>query len=470
MREFDAIEGGSASSGAADGGATGDGATGDGIEIAAGEAEGAEHGCLQHSGSESHSGLDNTVLNNIVLDDVGFEIPAIEPTGFLTAADVQGTGVEPIQATAQSQAQSQTAPETASDSHAAAESRSLTDMESQPGIAPQLESESQRGRTEVRSGSASRASWRSFVTVPLETTVRLASRLLIHGGGAFPGRIIERIDHGFLSRTLAEVPQGVVMVAGAYGASTARHMIVSMLENLGLRVFSDVVPAAADAADCDACLVADLLGRIGFNGRLAADIVVLELNGTVAAEEIGAKAADTTHAARLLERIAPRYALLLGAERDRFRQVSEIGAKDGANEADAFVQLLGRVAQATTDAVVLNREDARVAHLATLVPRDTKVAYFGMVNSLRVPDTGSPRLNLSREAFETTAQPADVVLKHVDKGEAEFLIDSRVCNARVNHDGVAEMFDAAAALAAVRAVAAAASLDAGDERLLQTLA
>lgn len=52
--------------------------------------------------------------------------------------------------------------------------------------------------------------WNSFATPLIGKAVRAASRLAHGGGSAFPGKIVERIDPQFLSRTLAQLPLGVV--------------------------------------------------------------------------------------------------------------------------------------------------------------------------------------------------------------------------------------------------------------------
>ncbi|MCI1224716.1 hypothetical protein [Bifidobacterium sp.] len=420
------------------------------------------------------------VLNNVVLGNVGLEIADLEPASFFAAPTVQGASTEP----AQNAPQPQTEPQSA--------------------VRTQPKPEPQRDRKTVQSTLAPGTPWYSFVTPALGKLMRLASRLFRYAEGGFAGQVIGRFDQGFLTRTLAELPYGVVLVAGAHDTATTRRMIVSMFENLGVRVFTSTVSEDTANDGFGADLMSALLGKVNLKGGLAADIAVLELNGissnTAGMGEAGTgetstvvsgadgdscdavdtsehyennDAADKTYLTHFLEQTAPRYALLLNASREQLRRADEISegvGNDGNEGIDGVVQLLGRVAQTTGGTVVLNREDARIAHLAAQVPQDTKTTYFGLVNSLRVSDAGSLRLNLSREAFESTAQPADVVLKNVDEGRAEFLLDGRAVRAQLQHGDVHELFDAAAALAVVRAVAADQSLDVYDERLMQALA
>ena len=81
--------------------------------------------------------------------------------------------------------------------------------------------------------------WNSFATPLIGKAVRAASRLAHGGGSAFPGKIVERIDPQFLSRTLAQLPLGVVLVSGTNGKTTTTRMVASMLQSLGLKVFTN---------------------------------------------------------------------------------------------------------------------------------------------------------------------------------------------------------------------------------------
>ena len=54
--------------------------------------------------------------------------------------------------------------------------------------------------------------WYAFATVAAGRFVRFASRVTKHGGSALPGKVVEKIDPGFLTRTLGQLPLGVVLV------------------------------------------------------------------------------------------------------------------------------------------------------------------------------------------------------------------------------------------------------------------
>ena len=62
--------------------------------------------------------------------------------------------------------------------------------------------------------------WYAFATVAAGRFVRFASRVTKHGGSALPGKVVEKIDPGFLTRTLGQLPLGVVLVSGTNGKTT----------------------------------------------------------------------------------------------------------------------------------------------------------------------------------------------------------------------------------------------------------
>lgn len=81
--------------------------------------------------------------------------------------------------------------------------------------------------------------WYAFATVAAGRFVRFASRVTKHGGSALPGKVVEKIDPGFLTRTLGQLPLGVVLVSGTNGKTTTTRMVASMLSDLGLKVFTN---------------------------------------------------------------------------------------------------------------------------------------------------------------------------------------------------------------------------------------
>ncbi|MCH4159272.1 MAG: MurT ligase domain-containing protein [Bifidobacterium minimum] len=301
------------------------------------------------------------------------------------------------------------------------------------------------------------------------------SRLTRHGGSAFPGLVAERIDPGFLSRTLDRLPCGVVLVSGTNGKTTTTRMIATMLEELGLRVFTNPT-----GSNFTRGVVSALLGAVDLRGRLDADIAVLEL--------------DEAYAVRFVAQVRPRYAVLLNVLRDQLDRFGEI---------DHTADLLGRVAAATTGVVVLNREDPRIAALASRAATGVDVRYFGLEDKLRplfpsdddmhagdgmhaddgtdtadaaddtdaadgmggvgdampldvtVPTGGaSASEDVAVPAGRTGAGrlPADVTLVSVGDHEATFMVDGVESTTDVRLEGVYNLFNACAALTVVRAV------------------
>ena len=199
--------------------------------------------------------------------------------------------------------------------------------------------------------------WNSFATPLIGKAVRAASRLAHGGGSAFPGKIVERIDPQFLSRTLAQLPLGVVLVSGTNGKTTTTRMVASMLQSLGLKVFTNPT-----GSNFTRGVVSSLLAEVSLSGKLDADIAVLEL--------------DEAYAVHFVKQVPPDYCLLLNVMRDQLDRFGEI---------DNTARLLSKAAEATTGTVVLNREDPRIARLADVAHTEdgVEVRYFGLDESLR---------------------------------------------------------------------------------------
>ena len=294
--------------------------------------------------------------------------------------------------------------------------------------------------------------WNSFATPLIGKAVRAASRLAHGGGSAFPGKIVEQIDPQFLARTLQQLPLGVVLVSGTNGKTTTTRMVASMLESLGLKVFTNPT-----GSNFTRGVVSSLLAEVSLGGKLDADIAVLEL--------------DEAYAVHFVKQVQPDYCLLLNVMRDQLDRFGEI---------DNTARLLSKAAEATTGTVVLNREDPRIARLADVTHTEdgVEVRYFGLDKSLRsffpsdddmcttvdtesAADTeASVGIDLSESAEKTknteSAEqlPADVTLLAVGDHRASFGIDGETYETGVKLEGVYNLYNAAAALAAVRAVVA----------------
>ncbi|WP_288541350.1 Mur ligase family protein [uncultured Bifidobacterium sp.] len=291
--------------------------------------------------------------------------------------------------------------------------------------------------------------WNSFATPLIGKAVRAASRLAHGGGSAFPGKIVEQIDPQFLARTLRQLPLGVALVSGTNGKTTTTRMVASMLESLGLKVFTNPT-----GSNFTRGVVSSLLAEVSLGGKLDADIAVLEL--------------DEAYAVHFVKQVQPDYCLLLNVMRDQLDRFGEI---------DNTARLLSKAAEATTGTVVLNREDPRIVRLADVTHTEdgVEVRYFGLDESLRgffpsdddmrttvdaesATDTeASGGIDLSESAESENAEsaeqlPADVTLLAVGDHRASFGIDGETYETGVKLEGVYNLYNAAAALAVVRAV------------------
>lgn len=248
------------------------------------------------------------------------------------------------------------------------------------------------------------------------------------GGSALPGLVVEKIDPQFLQHTLGKLPHGVVVVSGTNGKTTTTKMVVSLLEGQGLKVFTN-----RTGSNFTRGIVAALLGEIDLNGKLNADIAVLEL--------------DEAHAIHFIKKVAPRYSLLLNVMRDQLDRFGEI---------DTTAKLLQQIADSTTDGIVLNREDHRVARIAKNQPKDKTIRYFGLGESVRdaFPNDDELHHKATKQKKSTLAKPSydDVILEKIEGQTATFAYDAKEHTTNLKLTGAYNIFNAAAALALVNLV------------------
>jgi len=271
-----------------------------------------------------------------------------------------------------------------------------------------------------------------FFSVPLGKFVRRVSRLR-GGGSALPGLVVEKIDPGFMRRTLSTVPLGVAVVSGTNGKTTTTKMVVELLESQGLKVFTN-----RTGSNFTRGVAAALIGEVDWRGRLSADVAVLEL--------------DEAHAVHFVNQVPPRYCLLLNVLRDQLDRFGEI---------DKTADLLAHIAAKTTGTVVLNREDPRVARIADTLNgpelNGPEVRYFGLDESLlsTFPNDDQLRAAPGSPVPPAPARPfADVVLRRVGADDADFEYDAATVTTALKLRGVYNIFNAAAALTLARAITA----------------
>lgn len=251
------------------------------------------------------------------------------------------------------------------------------------------------------------------------------------GGSALPGLVVEKLDPRFLEHTLGTLPHGVVVVSGTNGKTTTTKMVVSLLESQGLKVFTN-----RTGSNFTRGIVAALLGEIDLNGKLDADIAVLEL--------------DEAHAVHFVKKVAPRYSLLLNVMRDQLDRFGEI---------DTTAKMLHKIANATTDGIVLNREDPRIVKLGK-DQQDKTIRYFGLSDNVRDAFPNDDELHHKDTKQQKQLPKAtydDVILEEVQGQTATFAYDAKTFPVELKVTGVYNIFNAAAALALVIVIM-------GDER------
>ena len=261
---------------------------------------------------------------------------------------------------------------------------------------------------------------RQILSTLIGKTVKQAARLR-GGGSALPGLVIEKIDPGFIARTLAQIPRGVVVISGTNGKTTTTKIVVELLEAAGLKVFTN-----RTGSNFSRGVAAALLGEVDMRGRLDADIGVLEL--------------DEAWAVKFVQLVPPRYSLLLNVMRDQLDRFGEI---------DTAAGFLAKIAQATTDTVVLNRDDPRIYRLHQQTAAN--VAFFGTTDKLLELMPTDDALKTGQAQANQTA-PADVLLTDIDKQTATFQINNAKHAVRMRLNGVYNLLNAAAALSLVRQI------------------
>ncbi len=261
---------------------------------------------------------------------------------------------------------------------------------------------------------------KALVTI-LGKTIKHIARLR-GGGSALPGLVVERIDPDFVDHCLKSLPLGVVIVSGTNGKTTTTKIIVELLQGQGLKVFTN-----RTGSNFSRGIAAALLGEINIKGELNADIAVLEL--------------DEAHAISFVDKIPPEYSLILNVMRDQLDRFGEI---------DYTAKLLRHVANKTTKAVVLNRDDNKIVQIARSLD-NKEIAFFGIDQKLLDLFPSDENLHcLSKQ--KTNPIKADVILTKVEPTNASFLIKNKKVETGLRLTGAYNAFNAAAALTTVMTI------------------
>jgi len=267
------------------------------------------------------------------------------------------------------------------------------------------------------------------VAVAAGKVARAATRLR-GGGSALPGLVVERVDPRFLTHALADLPRGVVVVTGTNGKTTTTKMLVAILREHGLTVFTNPT-----GSNFTRGVLSAMLAEIPFSGRLKADIAVLEL--------------DEAHALKFAAEVKPTHSLLLNVARDQLDRFAEI---------DHTAKLLAQLAEQTTTSVVLNIDDSFVARIAGRVPEGVAVTYFGVDPAIadRLPELQEADVRFEDEFTPPRLTEADgLLMPHDERSfEVRFGPTGRVGPMVLRQRGLAAMINATAATSTARVLLA----------------
>ena len=256
-----------------------------------------------------------------------------------------------------------------------------------------------------------------------------AAAKLRGGGSALPGLVMEQLDPDFLKRTLANLPKGVVIISGTNGKTTTTKMVAQLLRAHGLKVFTNPT-----GSNFTRGIASALLSQINEEGKLDADIAVLEL--------------DEAHAIHFMRQIAPDYSLVLNVLRDQLDRFGEI---------DHTARLLEKVVNATKKGVVLNREDPLVQPLGNSVDKSVKLQYFGHSPKLAKLFPSDQDLHNKKHTAATIVHPhrSDVILEKLSGRKATFAFGDKLQPpVSLKIDGAYNVLNAAAALTLARMILA----------------
>ena len=251
---------------------------------------------------------------------------------------------------------------------------------------------------------------------------RFLIRLVRKGGGsALPGLILSKIAPGLLYRVLAAFPSGLVIVTGSAGKSTTTKMLVSIVREHGVTVFTN--PSTANILQG---FYSTIIERANWAGRISGQVAILEM--------------DEAHAEELTRKIKPVQVSVLNVMEDQLDRFVD----------PALVRAdLALVAQRATKHVLLNADDQNTLLIASEVKR-VHPRFFGIApgvlanqgRGLQTAPTYLPELARPEASSEVTKLEALHVNLSGAWGETEFELPAR---------GVHFALDAVAAFESARA-------------------
>ncbi|MBR3164222.1 DUF1727 domain-containing protein [Candidatus Saccharibacteria bacterium] len=265
----------------------------------------------------------------------------------------------------------------------------------------------------------------TFITILIGKLVQTLSRLRGTNGSAAPGLVVERLNPKFLNKILQKLPHGVIVISGTNGKTTTTKIITELLRAENLRVFTNNT-----GSNFVRGVISAVLDKISLTGKFDYDLAVLEL--------------DEAHAVKFCAAVPIDYALLLNVQRDQLDRFGEI---------DHTADLLNTVAGQAKKAVVLNREDPRIAkihvkHAVFFGLSDTlKETFPSDDNLLTAPAQTSTRSTHTKHPINNPQAPALTLLESLSDKRASFKINQKHYSTALKLTGIYNAFNATGALA-----------------------
>ena len=183
---------------------------------------------------------------------------------------------------------------------------------------------------------------------------RILIRLVRKGGGsALPGLILSKIAPGILYRVLGSFPKGLVIVTGSAGKSTTTKMLVNIVREHGVAVFTN--PSTANILQG---FYSTIIERANWSGKISGQVAILEM--------------DEAHAEELSRKIAPLQVTVLNVMEDQLDRFVD----------PALVRAdLALVAQRASGNVLLNADDQNTLLIANEV-RGVQPRFFGVASKV----------------------------------------------------------------------------------------
>ncbi|HWM35446.1 MAG TPA: MurT ligase domain-containing protein [Pseudolysinimonas sp.] len=266
---------------------------------------------------------------------------------------------------------------------------------------------------------------RTALAVLAGRLVRVLARLR-GGGSAFPGRVALVIAPRFLQRAVERLPLGVVFVSGSNGKSTTTQMLVGILREHGVAVFTN--PSGANLPQG---IASAILATAPLDGRLRDEIAVLEV--------------DEAFGPGLATRLVPHSVLLINVQVDQLNRFYE---------PDRVVGMLESFAGVATRHLVINADDHNLVALAgRIAGRGAQLSAFAMAPELLAESAWLARGdNPALATSEAAAIAASTRLTAADGATATIRVDGATVDVALPARGLHNAVDASAAFAMARAL------------------